>query len=742
MTRRKQKPLLSPAKLKSTWRFHRDKAIPQSIEAKRRAFKAKLLVVSRAISRHQLLAIELVLVLGCLLPPLFIVVIAILETFFLVHTAGDLLFTLLVPGLAVVAASLVPVLVNPIHALLSLLALFANTIVIYLNLEAEYLALVFFIVYIGALAILFLFVIMLLNVKELMHKHGIAQYCRALYNGLAVGAALLFLRLTTNLTVGLYKLMLLSTDPLHLYPSTFEALKAYITTDILALQALYTKHAALFLMITAILVESMLGAIIVAAMTANAGKSERKAAVLSPKKGATRIKAVKNSPLSWLRWLLGYGENAPIIVRVPDDLKAELAAAADKKAGLLEKLEAAVQYKLEVAEYTYKLSCSFSTALTVVFFVTLIATLWTCFNIHNREKKLTFNAVLKNTGHFWWPYLSYYVAYCIIFFPTTASAAKALLFSALVFVTTLYFYVQLLLSWLRSENGEGAEGHCQPPTVTPDTATFTPLPLSRFNQITSDPVVTVGLITLLMLVWTYSVFFFFYVGGVYTPVMPNVTANDDVCYAYSQWAEAPSITLVSFTIPPVNYLLNYSLTGITWLAYIGHGLPPVGDWMWSEYYRLIIVTISQCCDFQSSARLLYPAPHLLPDELWSVVADCIRAKEVAETEAQLPCTLFSELGALIGAIINIPAVKTFLQGVAFVATCHFSLFGFNNPYANGGTHDQATPRTPEASNTESTTSNPPAQPTPKPTLIKKGPIIHSSAPAGRKQLGCLRPTRR
>jgi len=54
-----------------------------------------------------------------------------------------------------------------VHSLLALIVVFFNTILLYLAAQAEFLGLTFLIVYVGAIAILFLFVIMLLNVKEL-----------------------------------------------------------------------------------------------------------------------------------------------------------------------------------------------------------------------------------------------------------------------------------------------------------------------------------------------------------------------------------------------------------------------------------------------------------------------------------------------------------------------------------------------------------------------------------------------
>jgi len=63
---------------------------------------------------------------------------------------------------------------NPIYALLSLIAIFFNAIVLLLTLKIEFLALTFLIIYVGAIAILFLFVIMMFNLKKLqsVKVHG------------------------------------------------------------------------------------------------------------------------------------------------------------------------------------------------------------------------------------------------------------------------------------------------------------------------------------------------------------------------------------------------------------------------------------------------------------------------------------------------------------------------------------------------------------------------------------------
>ncbi len=66
----------------------------------------------------------------------------------------------------VMAASLVVVLRNPIYSALSLLVMFFHVAGLYVTLHAEFLAAIQIIVYAGAILVLYLFVVMLLNVKR------------------------------------------------------------------------------------------------------------------------------------------------------------------------------------------------------------------------------------------------------------------------------------------------------------------------------------------------------------------------------------------------------------------------------------------------------------------------------------------------------------------------------------------------------------------------------------------------
>jgi len=67
--------------------------------------------------------------------------------------------------LALVSAILVVNVYNPVHSVLLLVSVFINISAILLILKIEFLAFVYIVVYIGAIAVLFLFVVMMLNIR-------------------------------------------------------------------------------------------------------------------------------------------------------------------------------------------------------------------------------------------------------------------------------------------------------------------------------------------------------------------------------------------------------------------------------------------------------------------------------------------------------------------------------------------------------------------------------------------------
>ena len=65
---------------------------------------------------------------------------------------------------------------NPIHSVLFLILCFFNAAVIFLFLEAEFLAMILLIIYVGAVAVLFLFVVMMLDIDIVLLRKNFLNY--------------------------------------------------------------------------------------------------------------------------------------------------------------------------------------------------------------------------------------------------------------------------------------------------------------------------------------------------------------------------------------------------------------------------------------------------------------------------------------------------------------------------------------------------------------------------------------
>jgi len=98
--------------------------------------------------------------------------------------------------MTVVAATAVITVRNPVHAALSLVLTFFTSAIIWMTLEAEFLAISLVLVYVGAVMVLFLFVVMMLDINIARLREGFVRY---LPLGVAV-AVIMFLMMISVLT--------------------------------------------------------------------------------------------------------------------------------------------------------------------------------------------------------------------------------------------------------------------------------------------------------------------------------------------------------------------------------------------------------------------------------------------------------------------------------------------------------------------------------------------------------------
>jgi NADH-quinone oxidoreductase subunit J len=139
---------------------------------------------------------------------------------------------------------------NPVHAVLFLILAFVNAAGLFMLAGAEFLALILIVVYVGAVAVLFLFVVMMLDVDFADMRRGMLQYAPV---GIVVGIVLL---LELLLVAGSF---LVAPDAASGSSLPIDA--TMDNTRALGL-VLYTRYVFLFQGAAAILLVAMIGAIV------------------------------------------------------------------------------------------------------------------------------------------------------------------------------------------------------------------------------------------------------------------------------------------------------------------------------------------------------------------------------------------------------------------------------------------------------------------------------------------------
>ena len=156
-------------------------------------------------------------------------------------------------GIALFSAIMVISARNPVHSVLFLILVFCNSAGLLILLEAEFLALLFIVVYVGAIAVLFLFVVMMLNVSEQKQSWFIGQKSTHIPSGLIV-SLLIFLELLVVIGGWKYKENIFSSASLVINKETSN-------THAIG-NVLYTDFILYFQISGVILLLSMIGAIL------------------------------------------------------------------------------------------------------------------------------------------------------------------------------------------------------------------------------------------------------------------------------------------------------------------------------------------------------------------------------------------------------------------------------------------------------------------------------------------------
>ncbi len=141
---------------------------------------------------------------------------------------------------------------NPVHSVLFLILAFFNSAGLFVLLGAEFLAMILVVVYVGAVAVLFMFVVMMLDINFVELRQGFLQY-------LPIGA-LIGLILLVELLVVLGG-WTIAPDAAKLAAAPIAIVGAPTNTHALG-EVLYTHYIYLFQAAGIILLIAMIGAIV------------------------------------------------------------------------------------------------------------------------------------------------------------------------------------------------------------------------------------------------------------------------------------------------------------------------------------------------------------------------------------------------------------------------------------------------------------------------------------------------
>ena len=155
-------------------------------------------------------------------------------------------------GIAVAAAFMVIAARNPVHSVLYLILTFFSAAGLFVLMGAEFLAMILLIVYVGAVAVLFLFVVMMLDVNFASLREGFLQY-------LPIGALVGFvLFLEIVMVIGTW---VLSPETAHLAQSPIPPLDDVTNAEAIG-RVMYTRFIYFFQAAGMVLLVAMIGAIV------------------------------------------------------------------------------------------------------------------------------------------------------------------------------------------------------------------------------------------------------------------------------------------------------------------------------------------------------------------------------------------------------------------------------------------------------------------------------------------------
>lgn len=159
-------------------------------------------------------------------------------------------FFYLFSSITIASAVMVVASRNPVHSVLFLILAFVNAAGLFLLLGAEFLAMLLIVVYVGAVAVLFLFVVMMLDVDFAEFRQGFLQY-------LPIGALVgLIFAVELLVVVGAWVI-----DP-QIVRAPVAPISGTLSNTAALGQVLYTQYVYYFQAAGLVLLVAMIGAIV------------------------------------------------------------------------------------------------------------------------------------------------------------------------------------------------------------------------------------------------------------------------------------------------------------------------------------------------------------------------------------------------------------------------------------------------------------------------------------------------
>ena len=168
-------------------------------------------------------------------------------------------------GVTVGSAVMVIASRNPVHSVLFLILSFFNAAGLFILLGAEFLAMILIVVYVGAVAVLFLFVVMMLDINMVRLREGFLHY-------LPIGGVIgLILLIEITIVIGGWSL---SPDDMAPVAAPTPSLATASNTEAIG-AVLYTDYAYLFQAAGLVLLVAMIGSIVLTHRTRTGVRKQR-----------------------------------------------------------------------------------------------------------------------------------------------------------------------------------------------------------------------------------------------------------------------------------------------------------------------------------------------------------------------------------------------------------------------------------------------------------------------------------